>query len=152
MIKVPFKEFRVGPFMPVFHKLTSYPKFGPKMLYAVTRIQKKLEKGHSEWNEQFVKLVKQYCDKDAKGEILPRKNEKGQDIPNSFEIPDAQSEAWKAAVEELDKIEFEIDRHKLSIEDLLSAGIEFSAQECVILEPLLTDGEEEAAPALKSVK
>lgn len=153
MIKVPFKEFRIGPFMPVFQKIASFSKFGPKMLYSVTRIQKKLDKAHQEWNEQFVKLVKQYAEKDEKGELVPRKNEKGQAIPNSFEIPDGNVEAWKKAVEELDTVEAEIDLYKLSVEKLIESGIELSAQECLILEPLLMDEEEEQkAAGLKIAK
>lgn len=150
MIRIPFKSFRIGPFMPVFSQLMGYQKFGPKMLYRLTKLHKKIDKAHGEWNEQFINLVKAYAIKDEKGEIAPRKDPAGKEIPNSFEIMDEHTEVWKSKLEELDLIEAEIDLHKINLEEVMAAGYQLSPHECFILEAILTDGEE--AQVLSAVK
>ncbi len=150
MIEIQYKEFRVGPFMPVFGKIASFEKFPPKTLYNTMRLMKVLNKEQETWNELFKKVVMKHANKDEKGELIPRKNKEGKDIPGSFEVAPANEEAWKKDVEELDGIVCKIDRHKLNVETLMGAGLEISPQEALILEPLLTD-EVEPEAKLKSV-
>ncbi len=150
MIQIKFKEFRVGPFMPVFQKLTTFDKYPQKMLYNVTKLAKKLDSAHEEWNEQFIALVNKYALKDEAGKIIPRKNQQGKEIPNSFDVDPAQEEAWKTEIEALDEKGTAIDRKKLSIGDLIGSGLGLTPQECIILDDILDDEEEPAG--LKAVQ
>ncbi len=150
-ITIKYKQFRVGPFMPVFQKLTTYDKFPAKLLYNVTRLAKKLDSAAEAFNEKFVALVNEYAVKDDKGVIIPRKNQKDQVIPNSFDVDPAREEEWKKKIEVLDETSVTIDRAPLSVEEIMGAGLGMTAQELIILDTLLDTSEDEA-PALKSVK
>ena len=69
-------------------------------------------------NEREVSLIKKYAKVDKDGNIIEGKNDKGDSVPNTFEIKDGDAESFNKEMEELLSFENELAFEKLSIEEL----------------------------------
>jgi hypothetical protein len=114
-----------------------------RVAYNVAKVIRRFDAESTIAQELFLKLVKQYAVLDEKGNI-----KSPEDKPGTYEIPDEKVADWKKAKEDFDDVEFELDCHKIRLEQLGNAPL--SPIDLNALEPLLSELEAVAAPEEKS--
>lgn len=131
VIKLKYEALRDGAFYQAVAKINNFNGFkDARLLASIARIVKLVDKYQKECDEVFIKLVKQYCELDEKGEIKSPAN-----APGRYTILPEKLEEWKKAVEEFNKIEVELFAKKLDFNTLVAAQL--SAHDLVVLEPML---------------
>lgn len=65
-----------------------------------------------------MKLIKKYANKDEAGNILPVKNEAGEDVANTFEIPNELISEFNQEMQDLLDFENDIDFEQIKVSDL----------------------------------
>lgn len=144
MLTVTYGQLRDQVFARAMTKMANCSGFkSPKLTFNIAKINKRLLDEAKLADEVYQKLVREYCNKDDKGEIVPHDGR-----PGTFVIPEGKADEWKAKVAEFNAVTFEIDRPKVELSDVqATAGL--SPMEVMALEPLLSFDEE--APTLKAV-
>lgn len=137
MITLKYGDFRNGVFGQVWPKVMTFDKYPIQTLYQVTKMGKAIDKHVKEMSDLHIVLIKKYATMDEKGNIAPRKNEKGQPVPGTYVVAEEKQEEWKKELEAFDALPVQVDREKLSAEKLLQAGLNLTPQEMIILEEVI---------------
>lgn len=144
MLTVTYGQLRDGLFARAITKMANCSGFkSPKLTFNIAKINKRMLDEAKLADELYQKLVKEYCNKDESGEIVPHEGR-----PGTFVIPDARAAEWGAKLAEFHALSFEIDRPRIELGDVQTVA-QLSPAEVMSLEPVLCFDEE--APALKAV-
>ena len=139
MIEMKHGDFIQGPFLQVWPKIATYEGFKMPTIYHVAQMGRKIDKVLKDMNEARLTLIKKYCVMDEKGNIVPRKNDKGVFIPNSYDIPEDKAEEFVKEEKAFADISFKIDREPLSVKAMMDQGLKLTAQDLIILAPILLE-------------
>lgn len=107
-------------------------KLPVKVAYAITKNINKINTELKAYNEEKVKLIDKYAEKDEKGEL--KTNEIGNVILKEEHIED-----WNRDIAELLSIENEIDIHMIQLDDLLNANYNISPAELTAIDFMVND-------------
>lgn len=102
-------------------------KLPVKVAYAITKNINKINTELKAYNEEKVKLIDKYAEKDEKGKL--KTNEIGNVILKEEHIED-----WNRDIAELLSIENEIDIHMINLDDLLNSNYNISPAELAAIE------------------
>ena len=105
----------------------SNAKLPVKVAYAITKNINKINTELKAYNEEKVKLIDKYAEKDEKGKL--KTNEIGNVILKEEHIED-----WNRDIAELLSIENEIDIHMINLDDLLNSNYNISPAELAAIE------------------
>lgn len=131
VIKLTYENLRDRSFYQAVSKINTFNGFkDSRILVNIARVVKLIDKYQKECDEVFIKLVKQFCELDEKGEI-----KSPADRPGAYTILPEKLGEWKTALEDFHKIEVELFAKKIKLFDLTPAQL--SAQDVVMLEPML---------------
>lgn len=83
-----------------------------KGAYKINKIKKEIEKESEFYSSKFQEIVDQYAKKDENGNLVFTEDE------TQIEIAPGKIEECNKAIEDLQKLEIEIDNYNLSLEDL----------------------------------
>lgn len=86
--------------------------------YKLSKVVMRIHEIVKEKQELEVKIVNRYATKDADNNILQSKNEKGETIPNTFEIEPVNIEAFRTEMNDLEAFENTIDYEPIDIESM----------------------------------
>jgi hypothetical protein len=135
-----YKHINTPSFVEALAKLGRYDRLKDfKLAYNIAKIIRRFDAESTIAQELFVKLVRQHCKLDENGLIIPADGK-----PGSFEILEGKETEWVQARKDFDEMEFELDCHKIRVEQL--DGAPLSPMELVALEPLLIEMEAVPAP------
>ncbi len=107
-------------------------KLPVKVAYAITKNINKINTELKAYNEEKVKLIDKYAEKDEKGEL--KTNEIGNVILKEEHIED-----WNRDIAELLSIENEIDIHMINLDDLLNSNYNISPAELSVIDFMIND-------------
>lgn len=114
-------------------------KFPIGTSYKIVKIKEDVKKELEFYREKFNEIIQEFGDKDENGNLLFKRDvdANGNEIPGteSIKIQEGKIDECNNALEELQKIDVEIDTRGLSVEDL--GNVEFSAGELEVLVPFL---------------
>lgn len=168
MIEIPFKVyFGNTQFLGLVGRLSDHRGFGQHTLYRLKKIKDKIEREGKVASEQYQKILKTYALYDENGEIVQHEVE--------IKAPDGTVTKQKTGrikfkegvdekkfheeMEELKKVTFKVEQHKITAETLVKAGLmtlddgvgrpeHLTLQEIEALDPILDwEGAVEAAEA-----
>lgn len=118
----------------------------------IQRILRKINKEVKEGREIYMKLLKDCCEVDEKGELTPQRlppivkpdgtTEEGKLIPGSFIVKDP--ELFKKRNEEFLAIEIEIRSYPIKLKDI--EHLKMSSEDLLHLAPLINDSVLEVVP------
>ncbi len=86
--------------------------------FKLSRMVKELNDVIKSKTEAEVKLINRFAKKSEDGEIQLSKNEKGEDVPNTFEIENDKLDEFSKEMNELMMVETDINYNPISIEEL----------------------------------
>lgn len=98
-------------------KITRHPGFAFKTSYNAGRIASLVDQQQKVFQEAWVKTIKAHAVQKPEGGLLEPQG------PGSFQVDDAQAEAFKAEQEALTAVEFTIERYKLAHAELEGVGL-----------------------------
>ena len=107
-------------------------KLPVKVAYAITKNINKINTELKAYNEEKVKLIDKYAEKDEKGEL--KTNEIGNVILKEEHIED-----WNRDIAELLSIENEMDIHMIQLDDLLNSNYNISPAELTAIDFMIND-------------
>lgn len=139
MIELKYEVVRNQAFQQALAKLLHYPKFSLSTTKAIAKIVQRVREAGDEAQNRFAAVVKAHAFLDEKGEILPNEGVKG-----TFKIMPEKFEDFQKAVEAMEEEKFSVDAPHL-FEDQLE-GVEISANELLLLEPILDSYADDARP------
>ena len=151
MIKITYGQIRNPNFAQALWKLNNFEGFEPKVAYNFARVFDKIQQFERKANEVMTKkrdeLRDQYAKKNEDGTVYEPQG------PGSFEVAEEHREVAETWFDDVDKIEEEIQRHKLSIDD--AKAVKLAPKDLIALEPILDGLDDFDKPAntpdLKSV-
>mgnify|MGYP000051623031 CR=1 FL=1 len=107
-------------------------KLPVKVAYAITKNINKINTELKAYNEEKVKLIDKYAEKDEKGKL--KTNEIGNVILKEEHIED-----WNRDIAELLSIENEIDIHMIQLDDLLNSNYNISPAELTAIDFMIEE-------------
>lgn len=144
MLTVTYGQLRDATFGRAMAKMANCSGFkSPKLTFNIAKINKRILDEAKLVDELYQKLVREYCNKDEKGEILPHEGR-----PGTFVIPEEKGDEWRAKTAEFNSLSFEIDRPKIELADVQTVA-QLSPMEVMALESVLHF--DESAPTLSAV-
>lgn len=149
MIKLSYGRFMSFPFTQVLQKIAG-SQFPIKQAYTIKKLADKMQTERNRISTEYQALMLLYAKKDEKGEVVhPDKNDDGTPNLNSFDVDDAQMEAYKKAETAFGEKEVTFDFPKFSLDSL--ASLSFSPAEISLLEAVLQDPDEKPEGAVAPV-
>lgn len=138
MVKLTFAQFKDYEFAQAIAKVMHHNGYkSTKITADIARLGRKFKEETAVVQELFLKHVKKHAKLDEKGEIEPRKDEKGKAVAGTYFIEDARVEEWKKACEEFDSTEVELPVHPIHMDDLEGVGL--SPADLNALHPVTTE-------------
>lgn len=131
MIRLTYKILREGEFLTAFEKLMVQPNLPQTTAYRLGKIAQKVRPIASEAQNEFMKLVLQFCILDENGKISEM------DGPGTFRIAPEKVEDWKKGLETFGKTEVLIDRLQFGMDQFMSATL--TPNDYLALEPLINE-------------
>lgn len=107
-------------------------KLPVKVAYAITKNINKINTELKAYNEEKVKLIDKYAEKDEKGKL--KTNEIGNVILKEEHIED-----WNRDIAELLSIENEMDIHMIQLDDLLNSNYNISPAELTAIDFMIEE-------------
>lgn len=107
-------------------------KLPVKVAYAITKNINKINTELKAYNEEKVKLIDKYAEKDKEGKL------KTDEIGN-VTLKEEHIEDWNRDIKELLSIENEVDIHMIQLDDLLNSNYNISPAELSVIDFMIEE-------------
>lgn len=145
---VKYKQITSPYFIDAMHFLTTQT-FPVKVAYNIKKVADKLEAVKKKIALEYQnEIVEKFAKKNADGSLAHPKDADGKEITEQFDLDETQKDAMKAAVEAFGDKTVDIDRYKITIEEL--GNVELTASHLSALDPILTSMEDAVAEQTKA--
>lgn len=132
MIKLTYKDIYERGLSLAWQKLATCNQFKFPTMYAVSKIESKLQKASKEADALRTKLVDKFAERDEKGEIkVP--------VPGQVTIVADKRDEFQKEMDQWNAIEVVVDREPLKLTDKDVEAAKLSAADLVALEALVAD-------------